>query len=329
MRIQRHPLHTFGDGIACRVTWIDFPNPRRRDSRHSSIISPSPSLLSMTNSGSSLTSSLLVNDDPFTSIPSEDDFLSEPRSNEGEGNVHGDVSMFFADTGLLGRGRSSVKGGEEDIGMEHKHRDSSFSSQHSFDSSEHYLLSSGRSSDNYLLFYIHGGGTAFFTGDSHLEWVCRLLFHLLEDLPKMKAVIVHYRRAPEFRHPASVDDLLAAYRWILKSGGVSRPKNIIVAGESAGGLLGAQLLYRLRKETPDLLPLCAVFYSPMLDLAKRAGDYPKGRSDMLGGPLIETGVQIYLGHDGNLKTSPEICPLYQVTVMGGQVLGLRSPCLFG
>ena len=48
-----------------------------------------------------------------------------------------------------------------------------------------------------------------------------------------KVLVIQYRLAPEHPHPAAVQDAVMAYRWPLKSG--FPPRNIVIAGDSAGG----------------------------------------------------------------------------------------------
>lgn len=79
------------------------------------------------------------------------------------------------------------------------------------------------------LLYLHGG--RFFSGDleSH-DWPLRQL--AFESGVQICAV--DYRLAPEHRHPAAVEDTVAAGRWL--AGAVDR---LVIGGDSAGGYLAA------------------------------------------------------------------------------------------
>jgi acetyl esterase len=61
-------------------------------------------------------------------------------------------------------------------------------------------------------------------------------------------VAVDYRLAPEYRHPAQLEDTLAVLRWMRERGaerGIDA-RSIIAAGDSAGGQMSASLCLYLR-----------------------------------------------------------------------------------
>ena len=62
--------------------------------------------------------------------------------------------------------------------------------------------------------------------------------------------LLDYRRGPEHKHPAALDDSLAAYRDLLGSG--LDPKSIVIVGDSAGGGLAVALAMRLRDAAEPL-----------------------------------------------------------------------------
>lgn len=84
---------------------------------------------------------------------------------------------------------------------------------------------------------------------------------------------VGYRNAPEHPFPAALDDALAAYRWLLRTG--VDPARIVVAGNSAGGGLTLALLLALR-DAGDALPAGAVALCPWTDLT---GSGPSQRTN--------------------------------------------------
>ncbi len=83
-----------------------------------------------------------------------------------------------------------------------------------------------------VILYIHGGGWVIADLDTY-DATPRAL------AKKANAIVasVHYRQAPEHKFPASHDDTMAAYKWVLENaeswGGDA--KRIAVVGESAGG----------------------------------------------------------------------------------------------
>jgi acetyl esterase/lipase len=94
---------------------------------------------------------------------------------------------------------------------------------------------------------------------------------------RAKAISVDYRLAPEHPYPAAVDDALAAYEALLRTG--TSPSDIVFAGESAGGGLAIAALVSARDHGLPL-PAAAFVMSPYADLtlagttmeAKRAVD---------------------------------------------------------
>ncbi|MGI3204197.1 alpha/beta hydrolase fold domain-containing protein [Streptomyces sp. GLT-R25] len=76
-------------------------------------------------------------------------------------------------------------------------------------------------------------------------------------------LVLDFRRAPEHKYPAQVDDAEAAFNWLLSEG--YEPGNIITIGHSIGGFIAVALALRLRdKKQP--LPGAIVSISPWCDL---------------------------------------------------------------
>jgi acetyl esterase len=111
-----------------------------------------------------------------------------------------------------------------------------------------------------VVVYLHGGGWAMGTLDSH-DPVTRALANASGAV----VAAVDYRLAPEHRFPAAVDDAVAATRWLARDGAP-----IAVAGDSAGGNLAAVVARRLRDEVP--IRLQALIY-PVTDAALNTPSY--------------------------------------------------------
>lgn len=112
--------------------------------------------------------------------------------------------------------------------------------------------------DRGRLLYLHGGGYVIGSPDTHTGLVGELAARA-----GLRATSVDYRLAPEHPFPAAVDDGLAAYRELLATGTDSR--DLVVAGDSAGGGLGIATLLAAR-EAGLPQPAAVVVFSPWVDL---------------------------------------------------------------
>jgi epsilon-lactone hydrolase len=108
------------------------------------------------------------------------------------------------------------------------------------------------------ILFLHGGGYVLFSTTLYRDLIYRIA-----RASNARVLAINYRLAPEHPYPAAVDDAMAAYRWLLKTG--VKPSRVAVMGDSAGGGLSLVLLMKLRdKKLP--LPACAVCMSPWTDL---------------------------------------------------------------
>lgn len=115
-------------------------------------------------------------------------------------------------------------------------------------------LSHGR-----VVLYLHGGSYICGSPDSH-----RSLAGNIAIASRARALVIDYRLAPEHPHPAALEDAIAAYRWLI--GNQVDPRNMAVAGDSAGGGLALALLVSLRDQNIPL-PAAGICLSPWTDLA--------------------------------------------------------------
>ena len=110
-----------------------------------------------------------------------------------------------------------------------------------------------------VILYLHGGG--YVIGNIALY---RLLCATLSQKTNARVFLPDYRLAPEHPYPAAVDDTVAAYHWLLEQG--YDAKNIIIAGDSAGGGLSLAATLSLRAEGQPL-PAGVICLSPWADLS--------------------------------------------------------------
>ena len=81
---------------------------------------------------------------------------------------------------------------------------------------------------NRVLLHMHGGGTVVFS--MHLD---RKAVGHIAKAAGVRALVLGYRRSPEYKFPAQIEDLEKAYHWLLGHG--IRPENIATTGQSIGG----------------------------------------------------------------------------------------------
>ncbi|KAJ5256593.1 hypothetical protein N7478_012697 [Penicillium angulare] len=110
---------------------------------------------------------------------------------------------------------------------------------------------------NRIMLYVHGGAYFFGSVDTHR-------YMLQRHARKLKGRIFapDYRLAPQFPFPCALQDCMASYLWLLET---YDPKEIILAGDSAGGGMVLSLLVMMRDQG-IALPAGAILISPWVDL---------------------------------------------------------------
>jgi acetyl esterase/lipase len=154
-----------------------------------------------------------------------------------------------------------------------------------------------------VILYVHGGGYVSCSAATH-----RPITAALARRARRRVFAVDYRRAPEHRFPAALDDTVAAYRWLLQQHGVAAHE-VVLAGDSAGGGLVLAMLLRIRDEGWPM-PSAAVCFSPWTDLAGSGGSVHlnEGRCAMFHGGNIGEFARAYLAERSPLD--PYASPLY-------------------
>ena len=112
--------------------------------------------------------------------------------------------------------------------------------------------------DGKLLLYLHGGGYVVGGCDMHRQMVSHIA-----RAGRIRTLLPEYRLSPEHKFPAAIADAGAIYRSLIDMG--IPAKDIIFAGDSAGGGLAVATLLALR-DAGDALPAAAVLLSPFLDV---------------------------------------------------------------
>jgi acetyl esterase len=141
--------------------------------------------------------------------------------------------------------------------------------------------------------HVHGGGFVFNDVEVHDASVRRLA-----NRARLQVLSVDYRRPPEHRFPAAVDDVAAACDWAERSLGGP----LLAHGDSAGGNLA--LVHALRH--PDRFRALALIY-PFLDPTAAFESY-RTAADGFDPREAAWYWQQYAGAAADL-TNPDLAPL--------------------
>jgi len=173
-----------------------------------------------------------------------------------------------------------------------------------------WLIPNGADTEKVIL-YVHGGGYVSGSCNDH-----RAIISKFAKNTGITNLLFEYRLAPENPFPAGLNDSVNMYQFLLDSG--FKPKNIVIAGESAGGGLCLATLLAL-KERNIALPAAGVAISPWTDLSCSSDSY-LSKNKVSIAPLNSWTVfsKHYVGE--NQADTPLISPLF------GELKGL--PPLF-
>lgn len=162
-----------------------------------------------------------------------------------------------------------------------------------------------------VILALHGGG--FVTGSMYTH---RKLFGHIAKAVGARALAVDYRRVPEHVHPAPVQDVVTAYRWLLDQG--IHAQHVAFTGDSAGGGLVVTAMLLARDQGLPL-PAAGMPLSPWFDYeATGASQNTNATTDKLLNKefgLVLAGM--FLGESGD-PHDPYVNPLY------GNLAGLPS-----
>lgn len=150
-----------------------------------------------------------------------------------------------------------------------------------------------------VLLYLHGGGFVFGLTPMHLKMAAVLALRM-----NTRILLPDYRLAPEHPFPAALEDGEKMYQYLLRQN--IPAKNIVLAGDSAGGNLVLSLMMKSR-DCGAALPAAAALLSLAVKLG--GGTSRPGFKDPL---LPPKAMQFYTGayvgkHD---PRDPLISPRY-------------------
>jgi acetyl esterase/lipase len=151
-------------------------------------------------------------------------------------------------------------------------------------------------SDGPVIVFLHGGGIIFGWRNAN-----RRILAYIAKFSGLRAFGVDYRLAPEYRYPAAHDDCSTVYRTLVEQG-----RQVVLIGESSGGVLALATLLRAKEQGLPQPRLCA-FISPTVDY--RFQDPRIWNShDAFGDPhfAVDLHMHYIAGHD---TRSPDLSPV--------------------
>lgn len=154
----------------------------------------------------------------------------------------------------------------------------------------------------YVILYCHGGG--YSTGS---RLYARTLTSKLAMSTSMDVLSFDYRLAPENPYPAALEDAMKVWNYLMLLGYGAR--DVILAGDSAGGNLALALTLKLKEER-RLLPRGLVLMSPWTDLTSSGKSHEtKAQIDpVLNAGYLEEMIRNYA--PAEKLNDPYISPLF-------------------
>ena len=154
-----------------------------------------------------------------------------------------------------------------------------------------------------VLLYTHGGGFAVGSASSHRK----LAAHVAKALGSVSFVL-DYRRAPEFGHPAQIEDGVSAFEALVASD--IAPQDITTVGDSAGGNLAIAIALALKAQGKPG-PGSVIAFSPWLDMENKGETLVTNNdTDALITPELLEGMIAGVLGDTVDPTTPLANPLY-------------------
>jgi acetyl esterase/lipase len=144
------------------------------------------------------------------------------------------------------------------------------------------------SDDSAVLLHNHMGGTVVASMHSDRKAAAHIA-----KAAGVPALVLNYRRSPEHKFPAQLEDVDNAYRWLLEQG--YRAQNIASVGHSIGGNFAVSLALRLR-DSGAAVPGAILSISPWVDLTitNATIDSNADADTLLSRPLLELFRSLWL-----------------------------------
>lgn len=159
---------------------------------------------------------------------------------------------------------------------------------------------------NRTILQLHGGGYVIALTNGHRNLAVK--YGVLADAAKIYSV--DYRIAPANTYPAALEDAVTAYEEILRYG--TKPEEIIVTGDSAGGNLALALSLYLKEKNlpqPKMLILVSPWATVQNNLPSRKYNAPRDLVLGDGTPLFDA-VKKPAYPKGLRAKDPRVSPIY-------------------
>ena len=176
------------------------------------------------------------------------------------------------------------------------------------------VFKTGEEKNGKVIYYLHGG--AYIAG---LLSIYRKLSPKFYKAAGDETIFLDYKTAPEYKFPTQLNEALDVWYQLAEIEKIS-PKNIIVAGDSAGANLTLALLLRLR-DLGEEMPLAAFCFSAWADMKGKGESYVSNYSnDVLFGEkgraasiedeekLLNSEIFSFIGNAD--RSDPYVSPVY-------------------
>jgi monoterpene epsilon-lactone hydrolase len=155
-----------------------------------------------------------------------------------------------------------------------------------------------------ILLHSHSGGTVV----TSMHTDRKAIGHIAKAVG-VRALVLNYRRSPEHKFPAQIDDVEKAYRWLLAQR--IRPENIASIGHSVGGNLAVSLAVTLRDKGAPL-PAAILSVSPWYDMEMKNETLESNAATdaLISRRALEMFRESWIGDTGVARDDPRVNMLY-------------------
>jgi acetyl esterase len=161
-----------------------------------------------------------------------------------------------------------------------------------------------------VLVYLHGGGWAYGSIDTH-DRLCRRI----ADRSGCAVLSVGYRLAPEHVHPAALDDTETVLRWLRREGaglGVD-PARLAIGGDSSGAQI-ATVAARRQRDAATPLDFQVLIY-PVIDPMTASPSYEEVAGNGLDRESMRLAWETYVPSFAE-RLTPDVAPLAVADLAG-------------